>query len=298
MKGVAGRVGGAILLVIVTILLLAVLSHSALVLALGEGRSAALGKTLIAGRMGAEGVLRARTEELEVLPAPGEVLVAGASSPGGREYRTVLHGLAPGFALVEVSETTGPGAGRVLARSILRALDPPRLAREIRTGVVTPNLLVLPGAMVRMDPACPLPVPSAEPVHPPPPDEPAVGPFPLEELARMPGGVGASDTTFAPRLHTAVGAVELRGWSGAGVLAVDGEVILAEGSTFRGILVTRRLTLRSGASANGAARVGEFVRVEAGGSVAGSPCLVENATRNIRILRRPQPVPGAWTGPG
>jgi hypothetical protein len=95
-----------------------------------------------------------------------------------------------------------------------------------------------------------------------------------------------------------VGAVELRGWSGAGVLAVDGEVVLGEGSIFRGIIVARRLTLRAGASAIGAARVGEFVRVEGGGSVAGSPCLVENATRNIRILRRPQPVPGAWTGPG
>lgn len=298
MRGAAGRVGGAILLVIVTILLLAVLSHSALVLALGEGRSTALGETFIAGRLGAEGVLRARSEELEVLPAPGDVLVAGASSPGGRDYRTVLHGLAPGFALVEVSETSGPGAGRVLARSILRALDPARLAREIRTAVVTPDLRVLPGAMVHMDPACSLPLPSAEPVHPPPLDEPAAGPFPLEELARLAAGVGPSDTTFTPRLHGAVGAVELRGWSGAGVLAVDGEVILAEGTTFRGILVTRRLTLRSGASANGAARVGEFVRVEAGASLAGSPCLVESATQDIEILRRPQPVPGSWTGPG
>jgi hypothetical protein len=298
MTGLRKEQGAAILLVIVTLLLLAVLSHGAVVLAMGEGTAAALGRGVLVTRLGAEGVLRARGRELEELPPPGEVVVAGATSPGGRGFRTVLHGLAPGFALVEVSEPLGPGSTRVLARTVLRALDPVALAREIRSPVTTPHLLVLPGATVQMDPSCAGPPPGTFPVHPPPVAEPAVGPFPLEELAGMAPGVGPSDSTFAPLLHGAVGAVELRGWSGAGVLAVDGEVVMGEGSIFRGIIVARRLTLRSGASAIGAARVGEFVRVEGGGSIAGSPCLVENATRNIRILRRPQPVPGAWTGPG
>jgi hypothetical protein len=125
-----------------------------------------------------------------------------------------------------------------------------------------------------------------------------VGPFPLEELARLATGIGPSDTTFVPQLHGGVGAVELVGWSGAGVLAVDGEVVLGDGSTFRGIIAARRLRVAAGGAAIGAARVGEFVRVEAGGRVAGSPCVVENATGNIRILLRPQSVPGGWMGPG
>jgi hypothetical protein len=300
MKGLRKEQGAAILLVIVTLLLLAVLSHGALVLAMGEGMAAALGRGLLVTRLGAEGVLRAQGAALEVLPPQGEVVTLGQASPGGHGYVSRIHGLAPGFALVEVSQGAREGAGhpRVWARALLRALDPVALAREIRTAVTTPRLLVLPGGSVEMDPSCAGPAPGTTPVHPPPVAEPAVGPFPLEELARLVPGIGPSDTTFVPQLHGAVGAVELVGWSGAGVLAVDGELVIGEGSTFRGIIVAGRLRISAGGAAIGAARVGEFVRVEAGGSIAGSPCVVENATGNIRILLRPQAVPGGWMGPG
>lgn len=300
MKGLQKEQGAAILLVIVTLLLLAALSHGALVLAMGEGMAAALGRGLLVTRLGAEGVLRAQGAAMETLPPPGEVLTLGRASPGGHGYVSRIYGLAPGFALVEVSQRVREGAGhpRVLARSLLRALDPIALAREVRVPVATPHLQVLPGGGVEMDLSCAGPAPGTISIHPPLVAEPAVGPFPLEELARMGTGVGASDTTFAPQLHGAVGALELVGWSGAGVLAVDGEVVLGEGSTFRGIIAARRLRISAGGSAIGAARVGEFVRVEGGGSMAGSPCVVENATGNIRILLRPQPVPGGWTGPG
>jgi len=267
---------------------------------MGEGMAAALGRGLLVTRLGAEGVLRAQGAALEVLPPSGDVVSLVRASPGGRGYVSRIHGLSPGFALVEVSEGSREGVGhtRVFARALIRALEPVALAREIRTPVTTPHLLVLPGGSVEMDPSCAGLAPGTTPVHPPPVAEPAVGPFPLEELARLAPGIGPSDTTFTPQLHGAVGAVELVGWSGAGVLAVDGEVVLGEGSTFRGIIATRRLTITTGGSAIGAARVGHFVRVEAGGSVAGSPCVVENAAGNIRILLRPQPVPGGWTGPG
>jgi len=300
MKGLRKEQGAAILLVIVTLLLLAVLAHGALVLAMGEGMAATLGRGVLVTRLGAEGVLRARGRELEELPPPGEVVTLGHASPGGDGYVSLIHGLAPGFAMVEVSPGAREGGGhpRVLARALLRALDPVALAREIRTPVATPHLLVLPGGSVEMDPACAGPAPGTSPVHPPPVAEPAVGPFPLEELARLATGIGLSDTTFVPQLHGGVGAVELVGWSGAGVLVVDGEVVIGEGSTFRGIIAARRLRITHGGAVIGAARVGEHVRVEAGGHVAGSPCVVENATGNLRILLRPQAVPGGWTGPG
>lgn len=304
----AGRVrgdgGGALLLVILVLLVLSALAHAALVLAVEESRVVALEWELERSRHLARGGVEGALHALEELPPPGTEVTLEVPTPAGFPVRVRLRGAAPGLATAEaVPEGAAPGlpVRRPLARGVVRALVLPELAAEARVPVAGRTTVTVDPASLGSDPDCiaggwaPRPAPG-------PAASPSLGPFPVEELARMGGGEGAggeaSGGATPPSLHGAVGAVERRHWQGSGVLAVDGDLVLGEGVDFRGVvLVSGGARLESGARVTGMVRAGGHLRVEAGAGVLGSPCAVLEALAPLAALTAPAGVPGLPEGP-
>lgn len=84
--------------------------------------------------------------------------------------------------------------------------------------------------------------------------------------------------------------------SGAGVLVVDGNLVMSPGSSWTGLLISAGdVTLANGSRMAGLLRAGGSLLVESGASLAGSACAALEALRNATSLARPLPVPGRST---
>jgi hypothetical protein len=300
-----GREGGAILLVVLSLLVLAGLSHGALVVALGEAHAAALGRERTALRLAAEGIRDAWIEAPVDFPGPGELRWREASTPEGRTMALSLWGVGPGVALVEVSAAEGPGRGHVLARGVGRVVDAPGLAAEARVPAMG-LFVLLPGSGVGTDPQeCSGIPPAGGSWNPPPGVPPSLGPWPVEELARL--AAATPDPSEQPDpgshlptvLYGAVGAVELRGWVGRGILAVEGELVLGDGATISGVVMASGgVRLEAGATVVGMVRAGGGVRVEEGARLTGSPCTVREVLEALAPVLQGRTIPGGFPGSG
>ena len=87
--------------------------------------------------------------------------------------------------------------------------------------------------------------------------------------------------------------------SGAGVLAVDGNLTLASGVGWTGlVLASGDVTFESGAGLAGLVRAGGTVTLGENAVVDGSACAALEALRNTASLLRPVPLAGrSWIGP-
>lgn len=84
--------------------------------------------------------------------------------------------------------------------------------------------------------------------------------------------------------------------SGAGVLVVDGNLVMSPGSSWTGLLIAAGdVTIANGSRMAGLLRAGGSLVVESGASLAGSACAALEALRNAAPLARPLPVPGRPT---
>lgn len=306
--GARGRRGAALLLVVLSLLVLAALSHGALVLALGEGSAAALGRDRASLRLAAEGVRDEWIEAPHPVPPRGERSHLVRTTPEGRALAVTLSGLGNGVALVEVAPMEGPGAGRPLARGLGRWLDAPGLAAGAR--VPAAGLYeFLPASGVQPDPTpCSVPPPPAGVWIPPRGTAPSLGPWPVEELARMareagphPGAAAGSDEgdELPAGVHGGTGAFAFREWAGRGILAVEGELELGPGSVMSGVvLVSGGVRLESGATVTGMIRAGGGIRVEEGALLTGSPCTVLGVLETLAPLLQGRPMEGGLAGSG
>ena len=87
--------------------------------------------------------------------------------------------------------------------------------------------------------------------------------------------------------------------SGAGVLAVDGNLAFASGVAWTGlVLASGAVTFETDAALLGLVRAGGTVTLGDGAVVDGSACAALEALRNAASLLRPIPLPGrSWIGP-
>lgn len=302
------RQGGAILLVVLSLLVLAALSHGALVLALGEGAAVALGRERASLRLAAEGVRDAWLEAPHPFPSPGGFHRVWSTTPEGRTLEVRSSGVGPGVALVEVAPVDGPGAGRPLARGIARWLDASGLAAGARVPALGLHEL-LPATGVGVDPApCSVPTPPVGGWVPPRGALPSLGPWPVEELARMAEGAGMA-SAWAPGgdgedaavagLHGGRGAFALRDRAVRGILAVEGELVLGKGAAIAGVvLVSGGVRMESGAEVAGMIRAGGGIRVEQGALLTGAPCTVREVLEALAPLLEGRPIEGGFPGSG
>ena len=124
----------------------------------------------------------------------------------------------------------------------------------------------------------------------------------LEEFAD--GGVssGANPATGCPGCWSGLvfgsGGTRVDG-RGAGVLIVNGDLVVSAGSSWTGLVIAEGdVTLAGGSLVTGLLRAGGSITVEAGASVDGSACAALEALRNATVLARPVDLPGrASAGP-
>ena len=80
---------------------------------------------------------------------------------------------------------------------------------------------------------------------------------------------------------------------GAGVLIVDGDLVVPAGSSWTGLVIVEGdATLADGSLVTGLLRAGGSISMEAGASVDGSACAALEALRNATVLARPLALPG------
>ena len=87
--------------------------------------------------------------------------------------------------------------------------------------------------------------------------------------------------------------------SGAGVLAIDGNLVFGSGVVWTGlVLVSGDVTIEAGAGLLGLVRAGGTVTLAENATVDGSACAALEALKTAAGLLRPIPLPGrSWIGP-
>ena len=87
--------------------------------------------------------------------------------------------------------------------------------------------------------------------------------------------------------------------SGAGVLAVDGDLVLANGSSWTGlVIVSGNVTLEPASTVLGLVRTGGVATLTGNSAVDGSACAAFEALNAASSLARPIPTPArSWLGP-
>ena len=203
-------------------------------------------------------------------------------------------------AVVESASVTAAAGARVLADSLLAG----------RRGLAAcGGLPLLAGALGGG------PVPTAGPL-PGPPEWGAGGDGPAFETIRLGWFDRSRLAAFADRdlsgggtlvpgctncwLGLVFGSEEVRAArSGAGVLAIDGDLTFASGVVWTGlVLVAGDVTFEAGAGLLGLVRAGGTVRLAENAIVDGSACAALEGLRNAPSLSRPVPLPGrSWLGP-
>lgn len=296
-----GREGGSILVVILSLLVLAGLSHASLVLASGEAAAGALGRERAALLLAAEGLRDQWMEAPDPFPGAGERLRLEGVTPGGRRLEVVLVGLAPGVGLVEVF--AGPGArGPALARGVARRVDSAALASEARVAVVARVVVPWTLAVAGGVPCEGIPLRDAGSQGP---AGLSLGPWPLEDLVLLggppplPGGGAAADEgPEPPRIVGVRGVADLGGGPLRGIVAVEGDLILAGEGVVEGVVVVSGdVFLGPGARITGMLRAGGAVRGAEGAAVVGSPCLVRGLLDQLSAELESKRISGVLGGP-
>jgi len=302
-----GHRGGALLLVILTLVLVTLLAHGALFVALGEFRSVRIGARETLLRRAGAGVLEEALLRASTLPAPGEGREEDGFTPLGRPFRIRWEGLSPGFALLRVTPLEPDSIARPESAALVRVLDPWHAVLHA-PAVLDARGGHSPSSPEDGDAEC------APPPHPSPPVAwggalPALGPFPVEELAARgedpratpPGASEAPEGEAdapVPRLWGVSAPLSLDDWVGAGVLAVDGDLVLSGGSTFEGaLLASGSIRLEGEARVTGIVRAGGVVVTLPPARLLASPCRAALQLGALAPLVRPSRVPGGWLSP-
>lgn len=333
-----GEKGFALVIVLLAMLILAGIATAAVAAALGQLRAAAMAGRVMAGRAAARGGVERVLAEMRGWPsaAVGDLAVQlMADTIGGiGSWRVLDLRIAPEFH-VFVAEANLGGAVRIRdARAVWWMESESRVA-AYRAVVESDSVVIGAGARVETDsllagrrglPACDsLPLlagalggPLVPPVGglPQPPEwgagrdgadfaEMRLGWFGRSMLAAAAdhnvtgGGVPAPGCTGCwAGLLFGSGDVRLTG-SGAGILAVDGDVIFASGSSWTGlVLASGSVTFEPGSTLLGLVRGGEAVTLTGNSVVDGSACAALGALRATTALARPIPAPArSWLGP-
>lgn len=330
--------GIALVIVLLALLVLSGIATAAVVAALGQLRAAGMAGRVMAGRAAARGgVERVLAETRGWAPvAVGEpaVELMADTAGGSGAWRVLDLRIAREFH-VFVAEASPGGVVRVRDARVVWWMESESRVAAYRAVVESDSVVIGAGARVETDsllagrrglPGCDsLPVLAG-----------ALGGTPVPPTGGLPQppewGAGRDGADFADiRLgwfgrsmlaaaadHVVTGGgvptpgcigcwsgllfgagdVQLTG-SGAGVLAVDGNVIFAGGSSWTGlVLASGSVTLGPGSSLLGLVRGGEAVTLTGNSVVDGSACAALRALRATTALARPIPAPArSWLGP-
>jgi len=269
------------------------LAHAALVLAGTEAVVTRTDARRLEATRNAAASLALLEGTLDSLPWTGSVELPFGRVSATRLSPEVALLMADGFGL-----QTPESRGRVLwaphADSRLRA----------RTGwLQSPSpVLVAPGGEMGVYDGTPCaagPVPLPRPGWAAPEGwgtRPRLGPVPLEHLASrlpslVPGEIGVDSAVFA----AVPGSARVSGHA-AGVMVVQGSLVLTPGAVLEGwVFVAGDLLLEGGARFRGLADVGGVLRVDASGAVLPDPCAGIGALAASIPWRRPWGIgPLAW----
>ena len=332
-----GEEGFALIVVLLALLVLAGIATAAVVAAMGQLRAASMAGRVMAGRAAARGGVERVLAETRDWPAVtvGDAaveMVAGTFGARG-SWRVYDLRIAREFHVL-VAEADPGGALRIRDARVVWWLEPESRVGTHRAVVEAESVIVAAGARVLADSlldgrsglsACngfPLLsgalggdlVPTAGGL-PQTPDWGAgsdgadfaalrLGWFGRSTLATLAdhslsGGVpGPGCAGCWSGLVFDSGDVELTG-PGAGVLAVDGDLVLRSGSSWTGlVLVSGNVTFEPRSAMLGLLRGGGLVSLAGNSVVDGSACAAFEALNAATSLARPIPAPArSWLGP-
>ena len=333
-----GERGFALVIVLLALLVLAGIATAAVVAAVGQLRSAGMAGRVMAGRAAARGgVERVLTETrdwpLAAVGDPAAELVADTFSARG-SWRVYDLRITREFHVFVATANSG-GAVRIRDARVVWWMEPESRVGAHRAVVESASVVVAAGARVDADsllagrrrfPACDgFPVlagalggPLVPPVGglPQPPEWGAgrdgadfadlrLGWFGRSMLAALADHDLTGGGVLAPGcpgcwsgLVFGSGDVQLTG-SGAGVLAVDGDLLFASGSSWTGlVLASGSVTFEPGSTLLGLVRGGDMVTLTGNSVVDGSACAAFAALNATTSLARPVPAPTrSWLGP-
>ncbi len=330
--------GFAVVIVLLALLILAGIATTAVAAALGQLRAAGMAGRVIADRAAARGGMERVLAEIRgrsPVAVGGSAVALMADTVGAMgSWRVLDLRIAREFH-VFVAEANPGDAVRIRAARVVWWMEPESRVAAYRAVVESDSVVVGTGARVDADsllagrrglPACDsLPLLAG-----------ALGGSLVPPVGRLPQppewGAGRDGADFADmRLgwfgrsmlvaaadHNVVGGgvpkpgctgcwaglvfgsgdVQLTG-SGAGVLAVDGNLVFASGSSWIGlVLASGSVTFEPGSTLLGLIRGGESVTLIGNSVVDGSACAALGALRAATALTRPIPAPTrSWLGP-
>ena len=326
------RNGFALVLALLALMVLAGIVSAALAAGVGQVRAANRAGEVLARRTWAKGSVDAAIQDVRgwsrAVLGEAPVKIAGDTIGAYGSRRVLDLRVAPEFHLFIGEAKVGRGVPMRYVR-VVWWMDPESRVGAHRAVAEGRNVTISSGAQVRADslleglpgvPACGLSpvlgdafgrggVPAGGPLPEPPEwgsgddagDRGGLG------LGRF--GIAMLEESADRTLHSGgtpgptcpgcwLGLVFGRGDSrllerGAGVLVVDGDLVVSAGSSWTGLLIaTGDVTLANGSHMAGLLRAGGSVVVESGASVEGSACAALEALRNATALARPLPLPG------
>lgn len=333
-----GESGVALVAVLLALLILAGIATAAAVAALGQLRAAEMAGRAAAGRAAARGGVERVLAENRAwsLAAVGDSAVELlADAFGERGSRRVLGLRIAGEFHLFVAEADPGGGLRMRDARLVWWMDPESRVASHEAVVESDSVVVAAGARVDAHsvlagrsgfPACdgspvlagalggrPVPAVGAPPR---PPEWGAggdgadfadlrLGWFGRSELAALADHDVAAGGLPPPGcsgcwsgLVFGSGRVRLTG-SGAGVLAVDGDLVFAGGSSWSGlVLASGSVVFEPGSTLSGLVRGGGAVTLAGNSVVDGSACAAFEALNAATSLARPIPAPArSWLGP-
>ncbi|MDE2794076.1 MAG: hypothetical protein OXL34_04570 [Gemmatimonadota bacterium] len=333
-----GEEGFALVLALLALMVLAAIATAAAVAAVGQLRAAGMAGRVMSGRAAALGGVERILEETRGPPRTavgGEAAEMAADSFGGTGLRRV-HDLRVEreFHLLIGEAERGGGIPMRVAR-VVWWMEPESRVAAYRAVVESSSFATAPSARVLVDSvlagrvglaACDsLPLLSATlgrgatpatGALPQPPewgggnDGPSfenmrLGWFDAATMAALADFDLSGDGTLVPGCPdcwsgVVFGSSRLRvEGSGAGVLAVDGNLTFASGVAWTGLVLSSGdVTFETGAGLAGLVRAGGTVTLGDSAVVDGSACAAMEALENAAALLRPIPVAGrSWIGP-
>jgi len=333
-----GDGGFALVIVLLALLILAGIATAATVAAIGQLRSAGMVGKVIAGRSAARGGVELVLAENRDWPVaavgdPAVALMADTLGENG-SWRVYDLRITREFHVL-VAEANPEDAPRIRDARVVWWMEPESRVGAHRAVVESDSVVVAAGARVDTDsvlagrhriPACDGHTVLAGTFGGPP--VPAVGGLPQPpEWGAGRDGADFADLRlgwFGRSMLAALADHDLEGggvlvpgcpdcWSGlvfgagnvgltasgAGVLAVDGDLVLASGLSWTGlVLASGNVTLEPGSTLLGLVRGGDVVTLSRNSVVDGSACAALEALNAATSLARPVPAPArSWLGP-
>ena len=332
------RRGFALVLVLLALLVLAAIASAAFAAALGQLRAAGMAGRVLATQTAAaasveEAIQVTRGRTTAVVGGGAQEILLDTMAGGGTRRVFDLR-VSPEFHLL-LGEAAFDGGVPARYATVVWWMDPEARVGAHRAVLEASTVQVAQGARIRTDlimsglpgvPGCAHSATLArsfgrsgslvEGPLPGPPEwgagsgAPGLGGVQLGRFdAAALDGLASARLTAAGRVAPAcpacwsglvhgTGAVRLIE-AGAGVLVVDGDLVLAGGASWTGLLlVAGDLTVADGSRVTGLLRAGGTLTVAAGAAVNGSACAALEAFNRATSLFRPRPLPGrASAGP-